>query len=325
MSGPYKKDQRILKIASDDALNTLLNDEPPSPPKDTRLPRAVGADISKRVNQFNEPPPSPPKHTRLPRTDSPLPELDTPHPLAEEHEENRRKLKEDGDYSSPPPSPQHPMDEAIRQNELHHAKVRALEDLSPRTKEGIYEHWIYEQWKAEQAARDRAQPPLDAGRWPTTPPAPPSVDEQLQAIRNICKDTGVFTEEQAKDTRKTLVALDRKMDLQHSNIVKQLARYEAKQREPREVGLSDDVHASLSPATFTAFARLHKAIAALTKELRAERAEDGLVAGWLRAWDLYLAKAWQGFRRNLPWHSEQPVMMPAIRKPGQPFTFRKPL
>ena len=168
----------------------------------------------------------------------------------------------------------------------------------------------------------QADPQPDAGKWPAAPPAPPSADEQLQAIRNICKDVGVFTEERMKETRKALAALDRKIDMQHGTVVRQLDR-EAGRRQT--VGLSDDIHASLGPATITAFARLHQAIAALTKELRAERAQIGLVAGWLRGWDLYLAEVWQGFRRNLPWHSEQPVIIPAIRKPGHPYLQKAPV
>ena len=163
----------------------------------------------------------------------------------------------------------------------------------------------------------QADPQPDAGKWPAAPPAPPSADEQLQAIRNICEDVGVFTEEQMKETRKALAALDRKIDMQHGTVVRQLDR-EAGRRQT--VGLSDDIHASLSPATFTAFARLHQAIAALTKELRAERAQIGLVAGWLQGWDLCLAEVWQGFKLRLPWRREEPFRQTMLRMPS-----RKPL
>ena len=148
-------------------------------------------------------------------------------------------------------------------------------------------------WRTDAAA--------DAGRWPATQSTPPSADEQLQAIRNICKDVGVFAEEQMKETRKTLAALDRKIDVQHGNLSRQIDRHAERGQGPWQVGRSDAVHASLSPATFTAFARLHQAIAALTKELRADRSESGLVGGWLRAWDVYLAEVWQGLKLRLAW------------------------
>ena len=143
----------------------------------------------------------------------------------------------------------------------------------------------------------------DSGRWPSTPPTPPTQDEQLAVIRALCKDHLVRTIEQLSEMRKLVAATDRKIDTQFSSLTNQISVQS--QREHSQL-----VQARLSEADVQAV----REAARLTNRMLEEIAKGrgGLIIETFLACDRRLSSIWQ--RLWGPWKRwwEPPVVrMPA--------------